>query len=269
MIFILFFLSPILISSSFAPLHNPCNTAKNELFHLCAEAAETGDVGPMLEDVTSMLVEDVLDFDSLSTTSGCTNERRHRTLHQARARAQHAISFYSSSRTADHRGRRALRQNHPRARRLHGAAPRARHLRYNHFTRPPRRRHLQNECSSTELLDGLLIKGGYDGTQIFFKLELDVSKENVGDPRDVILRPLHLLSEADFLKDLNLFEEGSSVVDSIFDNIDADISFLAGAHMGATGRQWMIIINGITALISTHTWFTFCLLFLCCNCSWV
>ena len=191
----------------------------------------------MLEDVITTLIEDVLDFDSLFTAEGCSSERRHRALQEARI--QHAITSHTASKVfGDHRGGRALRKTHPDSRSR--VAPRARHLRYNHFTRPPRRRHLTEACASTELLDGLSIKGGYDGTQIFFKLELDVSKEAMNDLRDIILKPIQLLSETDFMQDLSdLFSDGASIVDSVFDSIEADISFSAGAHLGATGKPSM------------------------------
>lgn len=179
-----------------------------------------------------MLLEDVLDFDNIFAIEGCALERRHRALREARA--HHATTSRSISRKADHRGRRALRKTHPAARSIHPVAPRARHLRYNHFTRPPRRRKL-HECSSKELLDGLYIKGGWDGTQIFVKLELDVSKDAIDNLREVIMKPLGLLSETNFLQELDLVSGGASIVDSVFDNIEADISFSAGAHMGATG----------------------------------
>ena len=222
------------------PLPPSSKSAQNELSHLCAEAAETGDTGPLLEDVISMLVEDVLDFDNLFTAQGCTStERRHRALQEARVHRAMARPHVTGTPriVGDHRGRRALRKTHPMARHLHRIAPRARHLRYNHFTRPPRHRHLEAECSKAELLDGLFIKGGYDGSQIFVKLELDVSKGAMEELREVILKPLQHLNDIEFLQDLNLFTGGDSVVDSIFDNINADISFSASAHMGVTGKQ--------------------------------
>ena len=217
---------------------NTC-TAKNELFHLCAEAKETGDVGPSLDDTLSMLVEDLLDYDRLYTAT----ERRQRALH--RARAPHTIGYsHATSRIAgNRRGQRALRQTHPTARKLRRFAPRARHLRYNHFTRPPRqRRHLQSDSPLAELLDGLSITGGYDGSQIFFKLELDVSKDDVGDLRAVVFKPLKLLSDAGFMLELNIFSGDSSVVDSIFDNTYADISFSAGAHLEAVGKHGFLFL---------------------------
>ena len=76
----------------------------------------------------------------------------------------------------------------------------------------------------------------------------------MSDLRDVILKPILLLSETDFMQDLShLFSDGASIVDSVFDNIDADISFSAGAHLGATGK------NSLGSLIKathpfTHTW---------------
>ena len=184
-----------------------------------------------------MIKEDILDsvdFDNLLTAEGCTTGRRHRALREAsvhRATISHAILKGTA---ADQRGWRALRKTHPTV--FRGLAPRARHFRYSRFTRPPRRR-LQAECSSTELLDGLSITGGYDGTRIFFKLELDVSKNDEEDLREVILKPLQQLSKADFLQELNLFGDAESVVDSIFDGIDADISFSSGAHMEASGKE--------------------------------
>ena len=207
--------------------------------------AETGDVGPLLDDVLSMVVEDVLDYDSLSSSTATT--RRQRALHGARV--SHPSTAHTTSRIAgDHRGRLSLRNTHPAAHGRRDLAPRAHHLRYNRFTRPQRhRRRLQDDSSITELLDNFSFKGGYDGTQIFFKLELDVSKGDVGGLRDVILKPLALLSETNFLQDLNIFSGGASSVDSVFDNTYIDISFSGGGHLGATGE------HGLTVLVSFAT----------------
>lgn len=207
-------------------------SAKNELFHLCAEATETGDVGPLLDDVLLMLEEDVLDSVDLFSTEGCAAERHHRSLREART--HRATTFRGKSRI-NHRGQRSLRKTHPAAHSLRSRAPRARHLRYNHFTRPSRRR--LNGCSTTELLDGLYLKGGWDGSQVFIKLELDISKESLEDARQVILKPLELLRETYFLQELNLVSGGASVMASSFDGIDADISFSSDAHMGVKGEK--------------------------------
>jgi hypothetical protein len=227
--------------SKLLPLLHSLNQANNEIQHQCAEVALTGDVGPLFDDVLCMVIEDVMDFD-IRSAEACTTERRHRSLREARE--HHAIASHTAARTAvDHRSRRALRKTHPDARSLRRFAPRARHLRYNYFTRPPRSRHLQSECAA-ELLDGLSVKGGFDGTQIFIKISLDVSKGDLaGDIRDVILKPLRLLNETEFLQDLNLFANGSSVLDSVFDNIDDDISFSAGTHLEATGEKTAMIYS--------------------------
>ena len=210
--------------------------ANNELFHICAESAETGDDGPLLEDVISLIKEAVLDFEDILSVDECTPpERRHRTLREARVQHATATTSHAAARfVEDNRGRRALRKTHPTAHKH--VAPRARHLRYNHFTRPARCR-MQGTCYNRELLDGFSIIGGYDGTQIFLKLKIDVSKQDMMDIRGAITQPLQFLTNADFLLDLNLSDHGSAIVNSIFDNIDADVSFSAGAHLGATGEQ--------------------------------
>ena len=184
-----------------------------------------------------MIKEAVLDFDNTLGDEECTPpERRHRALREARA--QYAMAPHASARfEEDSRGRRSLRKTHPDAHQHHVVAPRARHLRYNHFTRPARRRRMQDACFNSELLDGFSIVGGYDGTQIFLKLKIDVSKQDMMDIRGAITQPLQFLTNADFLLDLNLSDHGSAIVNSIFDNIDADVSFSAGAHLGATGEQ--------------------------------
>ena len=179
-----------------------------------------------------MLVEDILDYDRLFTAT----EHRQRALHTARG--PHKIDSHTTSRFAgNRRGRRALRTTHPAALSVRRLAPRARHLRYNRFTRPPRpRRRLHSEFNLSELLDGLSIRGGYDGSQIFFKFDLDVSKDDVGDLRNVLFRPLKLLSEASFLVDLNL-SSGHSITENVFDDTYADISFSSGVHLGVTGKS--------------------------------
>ena len=95
------------------------------------------------------------------------------------ARRDHAHSSLATLRIArHHRSRRALRHSHRTARGLRIIAPRTRHLRFNHFTRPPRRRRTET-CSSAEPLDGLALRGGYNGTQIFLQLKLDASKRDI------------------------------------------------------------------------------------------
>ena len=179
-----------------------------------------------------MIKEAVLDFDNTLGDEECTPpERRHRALREARA--QYAMAPHASARfEEDSRGRRSLRKTHPDAHQHHVVAPRARHLRYNHFTRPARRRRMQDACFNSELLDGFSIVGGYDGTQIFLKLKIDASKRAISDTRDVVLKPLQYLSESKFFDGKDFFGSGYTVT-SVFDNIETDVSFLASAHLGA------------------------------------
>jgi hypothetical protein len=113
------------------------------------------------------------------------------------------------------------------------------------------------------LLDGLFIKGGYDGTQIFFKLELDVSKGGMSDLRDVIMKPLQLLSESNFFNGKDFFSDGADAAASVFDNIDADISFSAGAHMGVTvgfelqGNEFIQIPSMTQAQLASRSFLQF------------
>jgi hypothetical protein len=203
-------------------------SAKNEVFHLCAEAEETGDRGPSLDDVISMVLEDVLNQSLMSTLTETSGWCR-RALQHARVMyttIEHARMARSSQ------GNRALRVSHPSSVFTpHRHATRSHHLRYNHFTRP--RRQLRQDHVISELLDSLSIRGGYDGSQIFLKVKMDVSKESVNDLDSLILQPLQLLDNTDFLPDLNILS-GSSSETSI--SIDTDLSFLAGAHLEATGE---------------------------------
>lgn len=108
-----------------------------------------------------------------------------------------------------------------------------------------------------------MIKGGYDGTQIFFKLELDVSKGGMSDLRDVIMKPLQLLSESNFFNGKDFFSDGADAAASVFDNIDADISFSAGAHMGVTvgfelqGNEFIQIPSMTQAQLASRSFLQF------------
>jgi hypothetical protein len=183
--------------------------------------------GPTLDDVISMLVEDVIGEALLARS----RVRRHRSLREAHI--NHAVTSHSPLKARRNaRGHRALRRTHPSAVHLHRPAPRAAHLRHNRFTRP--RRRLQNSVVSA-LLDSLSITGGYDGSQIFFKLEMDISKEAVQDLEELILKPIRLLSETDFASDMSMLFSLDGSSQSSFD-LAADIGFSASAHLGATGE---------------------------------
>jgi hypothetical protein len=146
--------------------------AKNELFHICAEAEESGLPGPTLEDVLSMVLEDVVGEDS----SLANSNRRLRGLNHASVAHHHrSIDF-----TKRHpRGRRTLRSTHPNSSYIRERALRAHHLPYNHFTRPQRnllKLRKLNSLGDADLLDKLSISGGYNGNEIFIKIVIDVSK---------------------------------------------------------------------------------------------
>lgn len=198
--------------------------AKNEFFHICQEVEETGERGPTLEDVKALILEGVLGENSNSGGSSTTS-RRQRALHQTRSRRATA----SSLARLQPRGHRALRATHPSAKRRRRAL-RSHHLPFNHYTRPrpsaQNHRHLQGSLVG-DLLDSLSVSGGYDGSQFFLKLDIDISKQYASDLDSIIERPLELLREISFVNDL--FEGDLSSI-----SFDADISFIAGTHVGVT-----------------------------------
>ncbi len=189
--------------------------------------AETGAKGPTLEDVIFLILEDVLG--QAEDTSATTSVRRHRALHEHRGTRATA----SSSAHLTRRRGRSLRTSHPMTKRRK-CALRANHLQFNRFTRPLRRSKYRRLASSVvgDLLDSLVVTGGYDGRKLFYKLEMDISKEVVEGLDTIIEKPLELLSEVSFLTDL--FGTGSSTTSSF--DFAADISMTSGAHLGVMGE---------------------------------
>ena len=179
-------------------------SAKNELFHLCAEIEETGESPPTFEDVISMILEDVLGNTSTETSTEETAARR-RSLHEVH-------------RTLLPSRRRALR---------------AHHLPHNRFIRP--QRHLQEEEDNgiiRDLIDSLSVTGGFDGAKIFIRFELDVSKQAVESLDELIQAPLDLLNEVDFISNIFPGNEGSSP-----NNLESDLDLSASAHIGVLGKD--------------------------------
>ena len=170
------------------------------MLHLCAEANESGIEGPSLDDVITLIKEDIA---NTNNNFSAVHSRSRRALRATRAT-----------------------KTSPKS---HGCAPRTRHLRYNYFGRP--RRHLQEDIGS-EVLDFFSVVGGYDGAQIFFEVVMDVSKQAVDDLDSLILQPLQTSNIADLLNTLNLYNGNSSEL--LFD-MDAEISFSSSAHLGVTG----------------------------------
>ena len=187
--------------------------AKNELFHLCEEVKITGSPSPRLEDVISLILEDILGKSqsiASSSSSQLAEERRLLRIGSSRVDFHHMgrPSVLSSGR------RRALR---------------AHHLPYNHFQRP-RRKMLQSDLLG-DLLDNISIEGGYDGTSIFFSVKLDISKQAV-DPLEIILQnPLDNIQENELLG--NLFQTSGSGPPK---NIDIDTSVSASASVSLSGK---------------------------------
>jgi hypothetical protein len=209
-------------------------SSKNELFHICAEAEESGLPGPTLEDVLSMILEDVVGEDS--SLANNSNRRLRGLNHASVAHHHRSIDF-----TKRHpRGRRTLRSTHPNSSYIRERALRAHHLPYNHFTRP--QRNLQklrklNSLGDADLLDKLSISGGYNGNEIFIKFGIDVSKVADIGLNAVITKPLELLSAQNFMQELNLFTGNYS--STLFD-VESDISFSAGVHIELTGKCTML-----------------------------
>lgn len=194
--------------------------AKSEIFHLCEEISVTGAKPPTLEDVISMILEDILgESDAVASASSAqTTERR---------RMRHVPG--TSHLDTHHNGRPSALSNGRRR------ALRAHHLPYNRFKRPRRlghkHRHLSSD-SAGDLIDAISVEGGYDGVSVFFRLELDVSKQAVSSLGAMLETPLDLLSEVDFLT--QLFDDSGSGSPL---NIVTDISLSASAHLSVRGKS--------------------------------
>lgn len=183
-------------------------SAKNELFHLCAEIEVTGEDPPSIKDVISMLFEDII---SLS-------RRRSNDIFQAssRRRALNAANIMSKD------AHRALR---------------AHHLRHNRFIRPRplvNQRRLTNSGGTlSELMDAISVTGGYTGVELFVKLELDVSKVFADSIDELVRKPFDLLKGVDFIK--NMFPSTSMMSES-GPQVNSSVSFSAGVHASIRGK---------------------------------
>ena len=83
-------------------------------------------------------------------------------------------------------------------------------------------------------MDAISVEGGYDGSTVFFKLELDVSKQAVSSLDDLLKAPLDLLSEVDFFKSLFNSSVDSESTSPL--TVESDISLSAGAHISIRGK---------------------------------
>ena len=81
-------------------------------------------------------------------------------------------------------------------------AVRAHHLSHNRFIRPQQVTQGRSSDLAGDLLDALAVTGGYDGQQLFVRLQLDLSKQSINSLDQITQKPLELLSEVDFLAKL-------------------------------------------------------------------
>jgi hypothetical protein len=186
--------------------------AKNELFHLCAEIEVTGEDPPTLNDVVSMLFEDITSL-SGSSSKDYLRDSTHRSLVVANIRPKYAYH-------------RALR---------------ARHLHHNRFIRPrplANQRRLDTSDANSDLtMDDISVTGGYNGAELFVKLQVDVSKVFADSIDELVRKPFDLLKNVDFMK--NMFPSiGTNGSDPA---IDSTVSFSAGAHASIRGKLFLIL----------------------------
>jgi len=179
--------------------------AKNELAHLCKEVEEFDFPPPTIEDVIHVISESV--FGEGTAATDIISETRRR---------------------------RALR---------------AKHLPRNRYTRPRslRRRRMQEKQQEgyqggqrrlqeninlvDNLVDSLSVTGGYDGTEFFLQLDLDVSKQIMDGLETIIQKPLSLLNEIKYLSDLFPASGETSSIDLPFGTFEFDADFAAGARL--------------------------------------
>jgi hypothetical protein len=158
-----------------------------------------------------------------------------------------------SSSVTDSTGRR-LKNTHRRALRAH-------HLHHNRFVRPRRlanRRRLDDDADTTNnLMDALSITGGYNGVELYIRLELDVSKLAISSIDDLVKQPFSHLENVEFLT--KLFATSNSIGDE--PALNTSVSFSAGAHVSIRGAY--ILMHFRHALQYSATCHTYYMLFLC------
>ena len=142
-----------------------------------------------------------------------------------------------------------------RLKNTHRRALRANHLRHNRYLRPRRmvnqRRLDDNVDTPGDLMDALSVTGGYNGVELFIKLELDVSKLSVNSIDDLIRKPFEVLKDVEFIRALfpstNYSTEGESLLNS-----SASFSVSAGVHACVRGEIFSIgIIHDLLSWL-TH-----------------
>ena len=132
-----------------------------------------------------------------------------------------------------------------RLKNTHRRALRANHLRHNRYLRPRRmvnqRRLEDNADTPGDLMDALSVTGGYNGGELFIKLELDVSKLSVDSIDDLIRKPFEILENAEFIVALFPSTNNSTEGESLL-NHSASFSVSASAHVCVRGENFSIEI---------------------------
>lgn len=82
-------------------------------------------------------------------------------------------------------------------------------------------------------MDAISVTGGYDGVELFVKLELDVSKVFTDSIDELVRKPLEILDSVDFIK--SLFPSTKTTKNEAEPLLDSSISFSAGAHVSVRG----------------------------------
>ena len=210
-------------------------SAKSELFHLCKEIEFTGAPPPTLEHVISMILEDILgEAEGISAASTSQATQRRRMMHLPGT--SHLDIHHNNRPSALSSGRRrALRAHHL----PHNHLKRARRLGYKH-------RHLSSDLLG-DLLDAISVEGGFDGAGVFFKLDLDISKQAVSSLENLLTAPLDALSEVDLLQ--KLFPSGTGSGDAT--NVNSDISLSASAHLSVKGKSTMIKRHHVSFMLDS------------------
>ena len=121
----------------------------------------------------------------------------------------------------------------------HYRALRARHLRHNRYIRPQlpldQRRLPNNGDTLSELMDATSVSGGYNGVELFVKLELDVSKMFAESIDELVRKPFDLLNSVDFIKSLFPSTSATSVSGPL---LNSSVSFSAGVHASIRGESF-------------------------------
>lgn len=80
-----------------------------------------------------------------------------------------------------------------------------------------------------DLVDSLSVEGGYDGSMVYVRLSLDVSKDVLDLIDDLILTPFERIAEVDLLS--KIFNAGDDESRRFGETVTVEGDFSAGAHL--------------------------------------